>query len=227
MIGDKKKLTSKGLSVATIRRLPSYLRILRELEAEHKEYVSTTYIGNIMGQDSVVVRKDLAVTGIVGIPKRGYKVSELTSAVERFLGWHNHSDAFIAGVGHLGRALLGYKGFSDYNLRIIAGFDVNKDIIGKKIHGIQIFPLNELKGLIEKLKVKMLILAVPDAAAQEVADIAIEAGIQGIWNFTPAKLKYPEHVIVQREDMAAGLAVLSTKLEMQTLKDGLGAIPEE
>lgn len=203
---------NKILKVPTIRRLPAYLRVFREMESQKIEYVSTTTIGELLGLDAITVRKDLSITNIIGRPKIGYPVKELIIAVEEFLGWHNRSDAFIAGVGNLGQALMGYQGFEQYGLKIIAGFDNNPSLIGRKISGTTIFEISDLPYLVQRLGVEMLILCVPAAFAQEVAEAAVAAGIKGIWNFTPQKLDLPEHVIVQREDMASGLAVLSAKL---------------
>ncbi len=205
----------KILKVPTIRRLPAYLRILRDMEQEGIEFVSTTTIGEMLTLDAITVRKDLSITNVMGRPKIGYQVKELIVAIEIFLGWHNNSDAFLVGAGHLGQALMGYQGFAQYGLRIIAGFDINPKIVGSKIAGTTIFPLKELPYLIKRLRVEMLILCVPAEMAQEVADTAIEFGIKGIWNFTPQKLIVPDHIVVQREDMASGLAVLSAKLANQ------------
>lgn len=205
----------KILKVPTIRRLPAYLRILRDMEREGIEFVSTTTIGEMLTLDAITVRKDLAITNVLGRPKIGYQVKELVVAIETFLGWHNNSDAFLVGVGHLGQALMGYQGFAQYGLRIIAGFDINPAMIGKKIAGSTIFSLNELPYLIKRMRVEMIILCVPAEMAQSVAEMAVEAGIKGIWNFTPETLDLPPHIVVQREDMASGLAVLSAKLANQ------------
>lgn len=202
----------KLLKVPTIRRLPSYLRVLREMHQEGVEFVSTTAIGELLSLDAITVRKDLSITNITGRPKIGYPVKDLIHAVETFLGWHNRSDAFIAGIGNLGQALIGYQGFNHYGLEIIAGFDINPQMIGKKIGGTAIFDIADLPYMIKRLRVEMLILCVPSEFAQEVAETAVEAGIKGIWNFTPKKLDLPANIIVQKEDMAAGLAVLSAKL---------------
>ena len=121
-------MTENGVSAAplpSVRRLPTYLRLLNELQARGRDVVSCTHIADELGLVSVQVRKDLAVTGIVGKPKVGYQIPELIVAIETFLGWNNTKDAFLVGAGSLGAALLGYEGFKDFNLNVLAGFDVD------------------------------------------------------------------------------------------------------
>src|SRR5512135_127531 len=113
---------SKSMPLPSIRRLPLYLRFLKQLRSRGREVVSCTHISRELGLVSTQVRKDLAMTGIVGKPKVGYDVPALVSAIEGFLGWNNSRDAFVVGVGGLGSALMGYEGFTQYGLNIVAGF---------------------------------------------------------------------------------------------------------
>ncbi len=207
-----KKNKNKNLIIPSIRRLPSYLHLLKELKQQNVELISTTAMSEKLKLDAISIRKDLALTEIKGRPKVGYNVTELITAIENFLGWSNRSDAFVVGMGHLGQALVGYSGFENYGLRIVCGFDTDEALVGRKIKGINIFDISELPILIKRLHVEMLILTVPKDQAQEVAEIAVKAGVRGIWNFTPTKLDLPDSVIIQKEDMAAGLAVLSARL---------------
>jgi redox-sensing transcriptional repressor len=209
----------KSAPLPSVRRLPSYLRMLYGLQAQGGEQVSCTQIADALGLVSVQVRKDLALTGIVGKPKVGYQVQELIAAVEEFLGWNNTQDAFVVGAGHLGSALLGYEGFSEYNLNILAGFDVDPDKIGKSIHGKQIFPLEKLSNLVRRMHVLIGILTVPAANAQEAADIMVSAGIRAIWNYTNVKLRVPENVVVEDTKLSASLAALSSRLAESLRKE--------
>jgi len=117
--GDK----SRKAGLSCVKRLPAYLHLLRALQAEGREYVSGTVLSKVHHLEPVIVRKDLAITGIVGTPKIGFRVDELILAIERFLGWDNQTKAVLVGVGNLGSALLGYRGFAEYGLRIVASFD--------------------------------------------------------------------------------------------------------
>lgn len=197
----------------TLRRLPAYHEYLKRLQAQGKTSVSCTHIGEALRVYSTQVRKDLAVTGIVGRPKTGYDVTELMRAIESFLGWDDRRSAFLAGVGSLGSAILGYRGFQAYGLKIVAGFDSNPDLVGKEIHGKAVLPIEKLAGLARRMHVHMGIITVPAEAAQDVADRMIEGGIFAIWNFAPTSLKAPEGVVIQNENLASSLAVLSKRLE--------------
>ncbi|MDR0599337.1 MAG: redox-sensing transcriptional repressor Rex [Treponema sp.] len=203
---------AKNFSASTVRRLPSYLPVIRDLQQEGKEFVSATVIAEELQLDSIQVRKDLSMTGITGTPKKGFPIEDLTDAIERFLGWDSTSDAILVGAGNLGTALLGYGEFLLHGLNIIAAFDVNSRKIGARIHGIQILNAETMDIQIKNFAVKIALLTVPAECAQETADVLVNAGITGIWNFTGAKLKVPENVAVQQEDLSAGYAMLRVKM---------------
>lgn len=196
----------------TLRRLPTYHHYLKTLADRGRDVVSCTRIGNDLRLDPTQVRKDLAATGIKGQPKVGYQISRLIRQIEQFLGWDNITEAFLAGAGHLGQALLGYDGFKRYGLKIVAAFDTDEAKIGTKIGDHTILPAGKIAGLAQRMKIRLGIIAVPAAAAQQVAEVMVEGGISGIWNFAPAALSLPPGVIVQNENLASGLAVLSMKL---------------
>ena len=202
----------KSAPLPSVRRLPVYLRLLYELKAGGQESVSCPLIADELGLVSVQVRKDLAITGIVGKPKVGYQTSELISAIESFLGWNNTRDAFLVGVGSLGTALLGYEGFGASNLNIVAGFDNNPKKVGKIIHGKKVMPMEKFTNLVRRMHILIGILTVPAPAAQGIADVMIGAGIRAIWNYTPGSLRVPDSVIVEDVRLASSLAALSSRL---------------
>jgi redox-sensing transcriptional repressor len=197
---------------ACVRRLPAYLQLLRILQGEGHEYVSGTVLASTHNLEPVIVRKDLAVTGITGTPRRGFRVAELIAAIEAFLGWNNQTKAVLVGVGNLGTALLGYRGFENLGLRIAGAFDSDAQKVGLWVQGRQVQSMTRLPSFARRLGITLGVLTVPATVAQEVADLMVNAGIMGIWNFTPVKLKVPEGVVVQKEDLAEGLAVLSHRL---------------
>ena len=201
-----------GIPEPTLRRLPAYCQYLRRLAHEGAKTVSCTDIGRELHSDPTQVRKDLAVTGIVGRPKVGYQVDELYGTIKTFLGWNNAQDAFLVGVGSLGAALLGYTGFTDHGLQIVAGFDVDETRAGQTVHGRPIYPVDKLPGLARRMQVHLGVITVPAAAAQSVADLMVEGGIRAIWNFAPTAIKVPEGIIVQTENLFPSLGVLSSKL---------------
>ena len=118
----------------------------------------------------------------------------------------------MVGVGAMGSALLKFNGFKEYGINILAGFDISDNILGLDINGRKVFHIDSLPNLARRMKVNIGILCVPEENAQEVADMMIRGGIRAIWNFTPKKLVVPDNVVVQREVLASGLAVLSVKL---------------
>jgi redox-sensing transcriptional repressor len=174
--------------------------------------VSCSTIGRDLNLVPVQVRKDLQYTGIVGKPKTGYSVPELILAIESFLGWNNVNEAFLAGAGNLGTALLGHERFSRFGLQIVAAFDTDPRKIGQWIHGKAVLPLDKLSDLAKRMSIHLGIITAPAEEAQSVADEMVKGGILAIWNFAPVRLKLPAGTIVHNEDLYSSLASLSWKL---------------
>ena len=200
---------SNPLPLPTIRRYPIYLRCIREMIAAGELHISSAVVAEKLGLDPVLTRKDLAMAGVPGKPRRGYPATELQAAINRALGWDNTTDAVLVGVGSLGNALLGYSGFEEQNLSIAVAFDSNPGLTGLTLHGVKVRPMEDLPRLVRRMKIKLGILTVPNSAAQSCADQLVAAGIRGIWNFSPVKLEVPQGVVVQNVDLAQSLAVLS------------------
>lgn len=152
-----------------------------------------------------------------GRPKIGYLRESLIDDIEQFLGYDNTTDAVLIGAGKLGQALLGYRGFDDYGLNILAAFDA-KPSREKTEDGKPIYPMDKLEPFCRANKVLMGIITVPGEYAQQVCDKLIGCGIKAIWNFAPVHLEVPPHILVQYENMATSLAVLSMHLQAQ-IKD--------
>jgi redox-sensing transcriptional repressor len=199
----------KPIPEATLRRLPAYYHLLRELQNAGTQFVSCSLIGKQLNLDPTQVRKDLESTGMAGKPKVGYPLGDLVRWIEDFLGWNNAKDAFLVGAGSLGSALLGYGKFRQFGLNIVAAFDSDAEKVGGQIHGKQVLPLEKLPDLARRMHIHIGIVTVPAEAAQKVADLMVEGGILAIWNFAPVYLRVPEHVILQSEDLYHSLASLS------------------
>ena len=197
------------LPLPTIRRYPIFLRAIGEMMDAGEAFISSSVLAERLGLDPVLTRKDLAMAGVPGRPRRGYPAGELRAAINRALGWDSATDAVLVGAGSLGSALLGYAGFKEQNLSIVAAFDANPRLAGSTVHGVKVRPLAEMARLVRRLKVHLAILTVPTAAAQACAATLVEAGVRGILNFSSAQLSVPEGVIVQNVDLAQPLAVLS------------------
>ncbi|MDR0389243.1 MAG: redox-sensing transcriptional repressor Rex [Spirochaetaceae bacterium] len=201
----------------SVRRLPSYLHVIKQVDTEGSEYISGTVIAGELNLEPIQVRKDLAITGIIGKPKKGYPAKALITAIEHFLGWDEIQDAILVGVGNLGSALMGYPELRSHGLRMVAAFDINPEKIGNPVHGVPVYSVDGMGSTIQDLAVKLALLTVPNTEAQRSADILVGAGITAIWNFTKVKLKVPDEVIVEKEDISSGYAIL--RVMQQTKKN--------
>jgi redox-sensing transcriptional repressor len=141
----------------------------------------------------------------------------LIDDIEQFLGYDNTTDAVIIGAGKLGQALLGYSGFAAYGLNILAAFDVAPQAEQTE-DGKTIYHISQLESFCRTHKVLMGIITVPGEHAQSVCDQLIDCGIKGIWTFAPTHLEVPSNILVQHENMATSLAVLSMHLQAQMKK---------
>ncbi len=207
----------KEISKSVLKRLPGYLSYLRGIPEDASPYISATALANALGMGEVQVRKDLAAVSDGGRPKIGYLRETLIEDISQFLGYDNTTDAILVGAGRLGRALLGYSGFDAYGLNILAAFDaasVSDQSEGEK----PIYSIDQMESFCRSRKVLMGIITVPAQYAQEVCDQLIRCGIKAIWNFAPIHLDVPGNILVQNENMATSLAVLSMHLQAQ-MKD--------
>ena len=207
-------MKQKEISKSVLKRLPSYVAYLRTLSDSASPYISATALANALGMGEVQVRKDLAMVSDGGRPKIGYLRESLIEDIEQFLGYDNTTDAVLIGAGKLGQALLGYNGFDAYGLNILAAFDA-KPTADATEDGKPIYPMDQLESFCRANKVLMGIITVPTAYAQEVCDQLIACGIKAVWNFAPTHLEVPPHILVQNENMATSLAVLSMHLQAQ------------
>ncbi len=205
-------MPSRCVSKQTLQRLPVYLNFLKHCGADGPKNISATGISQALGLNQVVVRKDLASISTSGRPKVGYVRLDLIRELEEFLGYDNADDAVLVGAGKLGRALLSYDGFLQYGLNILAAFDLEPGP-AEEVSGIPVLPMDKLEGLCERVKVHIGIITVPGDHAQAVCNLLIKSGILAIWNFANVHLDVPEGILVQNENMAVSLAVLSNHLK--------------
>ena len=203
---------SAAVSIPTLKRLSVYLHYLRSYQQNGNENISAPTIAKALSLNEVQVRKDLAAISRCGRPKTGYTVAFVIDDIEVFLGYKNVTDALLVGAGHLGQALLSYKGFEKYGLNIVMAFDQDEALAGREINGKPIFHTDRLFDLPARMQLKVGIITVPASEAQKVCDQLVRAGIRAIWNFAPAHLMVPPHTLVQNENMAASLAILSQHL---------------
>lgn len=201
---------SQQVSVNTLQRLPTYLNYLKSLDDDGN--ISSTEIARALGLNDVQVRKDLSSVSSGGRPKVGYNIRGLILDLKEFLGYNAVNDAVMVGCGNLGRALMSYRGFREYGLRIVAGFDVSDDIVGEEVSGKPVLPLSGLPQYCRENGIRIGVITTPAQAAQKACDLLMDGGIKAVWNFAPAHITVGEGVLVQNENMACSLALLSKHL---------------
>ena len=186
-------MENKKVSKSVLKRLPGYLAYLKNMPENSPPNISATALANALGMGEVQVRKDLAMVSDGGRPKIGYLREALIDDIEQFLGYDNTTDAILIGAGKLGQALMGYSGFDEYGLNILAAFDA-KPKMTRTEEGKPVYPIEKLPQFCKSHKVLMGIITVPAEGAQSVADQLIAVGVKAIWNFAPLNLEVPEGI---------------------------------
>jgi redox-sensing transcriptional repressor len=204
----------QAVTTQALHRMPYYIQQLRVLQEQKTETVSAPKIAELLNLNEVQVRKDFAaVYSTKGKPKMGFIVTELLASMEELLGYNNANEAVIVGAGSLAQAIMAHEGFQDYGLKIVAAFDVNMERIGSDINGVKVLPADKISNLCRRMKIHIGIITVPAVQAQVVCDQLVAGGILAVWNFAPVHLSVPDHILVQNENLAASLAVLSNHLK--------------
>ena len=192
----------------TARRLPAYYRALGALEWSRRGSggrVSSETLAELTGFGAAQVRRDLAHFGSFGTRGAGYDVVDLRRGLKAILGLDRAWNLALVGVGNLGAALLGHRGFAARGFRIVAAFDRDPARHGERVGGLSVRPMDELARVASREGVAIGVLAVPERGAQEAADAVVRAGIPGILNFSPAKLALPPNVHVVDADVTVQL----------------------
>ena len=208
-----------SISKATVDRLPRYYRCLRQMTDEGVEIASSEELGRRLAINPEQIRKDLAFFGQFGKKGVGYYVAELKESIGTILGLDHHWNVAIIGMGHLGAALANYQGIARLGFRLAAIFDANPIVIGTRVGERRVEDIAYLAEIIAERDIRIGVIAVPAAAAQEVADKLVAAGIRGIWNFAPVNIQVPPTIPFVSEDLSVGLSSLSYYLSH--------AVPEE
>lgn len=198
------------ITIQALHRLPYYLQYLKTAKKSGVKYISAAVMASDLNLNEVQVRKDIsAVCTTKGKPKIGFIVDELIDNIEDYLGYNNSMEAVIVGAGNRGRFLLADNKFEKYGLNIIAAFDTDESIVGSTICQKQVFHLEKLKNLCERMHIHIGIIAVPEEAAQSVCNLLVSCGVTSIWNFALIKLTVPDNVFVQNENLSASLSAFS------------------
>jgi redox-sensing transcriptional repressor len=205
-----KLMRNRPIPEATVARLPMYLRSLLDLaESRGALTVSSEELARLAGVNAAKVRKDLSYLGSYGTRGVGYDIEYLLYQISRELGLTQDWPTALIGIGNLGRALASYKGFAERGFAITALFDVSDDIVGSEVGGMIVRHLDELKEAVVQEGLCIGVVTTPPAAAQEVAEHLVDAGIKSILNFAPTHVNVPPDVNVRKVDLSVELQILS------------------
>jgi redox-sensing transcriptional repressor len=194
-----------AVPAAVVNRLSLYLRELQHLVDEGTQTTSSSQLGERLGFSDAQVRKDLAHFGNFGHPGIGYRCDELIGEIRRILGTDRRWSVALVGVGNLGRALLGYRGFESQGFSLAAAFDSDPAKVGTQVEGIEILSIDQLPLVVADRRIELGLVAVPGPFAQAAADLLVAAGVGGIVNFAPVTLALPEGVSQVGVDLAREL----------------------
>lgn len=201
-----------GVPLPTLRRLPTYLRILKEREAQGDLWLSSDAMAKRLGLGAIQVRKDLAAIGAIGKAKYGFPVAETSRLVTRFLGAEAYAEVFVIGAGELGAAVLADGNVGLHGFRIVAVFESDKTLVGTTVGGHKVLSLSKLGEATRRMGVKIAILAIKEAGVQAAADAIAQSGLAGIFDVTGLAVPLSDRLVVVREDFGSPLATLAGEL---------------
>ncbi len=204
---------AEGIPDIVIGRLPIYLRALTYMSSEDKVTTSSHELGQRLGISSAQIRKDLSHFGEFGKQGTGYNIKYLIEQLRQILHLDHEWPVVLVGAGFLGHALAHYQGFKHRGFQISWIFDNDPEIVGREMRGLVVQDISELAGLVAREGVRVAIIAVPAAAAQEICDLLVAAGIQSILSYAPINLVAPEGVQVRYSDPVVQLQRMTFYLE--------------
>jgi len=190
-----------------ILRLLTYKGILLRFKTMGFIRVFSDNIAEALDISSSLVRKDFGIFGISGNQKGGYHIDNILGKINGILGTNEMQKVILVGAGRIGQALLHYKGFENDGINIVAGFDTNPLIINERTE-VPVYPIDKLREFVKKQKIKIAVIAVPELMALPTFEILKEAGIKGILNFTPTKIKNSSGIIINHMNIEHELANL-------------------
>ncbi len=196
-----------------VERLMRYYRLLSDSNTKLQgPTVTSAEVASALDIDPTQVRKDLGSIGIVGMGRVGFETCEVCRAIRSALGFDREVDAILVGAGRLGSALMTYQGFTRYGLEIVAAFDNDKKLQGRKVSGIAVKPMRALRPFVENHGIQLAIITTPAGVSQHIADRLVDLGIKAIWNFSPTRLIVPPGVLVRDEHISLGFAEIAHHL---------------
>jgi redox-sensing transcriptional repressor len=194
------------LSLGVAARLSRYLQVLTQAKKMGRETISSQELADYTHVNSTQIRRDLSGFGKFGKRGVGYNVDSLVSQIRKILRTTGKHNIALFGAGNLGQAIAGSDIFADHGFRVVALFDKDPAKVGQSVSdSLTVRPYDELEKVIREEDVVVGVLAVPTAAAQEVADDLVEAGVKIIFNYSEALLQVPPEVTVHTSSPAVDL----------------------
>jgi redox-sensing transcriptional repressor len=209
----------EGIPDIVIGRLPVYLRTLKQLLGQGRDVTSSQELGELLGISSAQIRKDLSHFGEFGKQGTGYNAAYLCHQLEEILKVDCIWPVALVGAGYLGHALAHYNGFEDRGFRIVAVFDSDASKVGYKLGQLAVQPISAIRDVIQAKQCQIAIIAVPASAAQAVADVLIESGIQSILCYAPMTLNVPKNIRVEYIDPVIHFQHMTFYLEKKCLDE--------
>ena len=208
-------MEQRKISRAVISRLPRYYRYLGDLLEAGVERISSSDLSKKMHVTASQIRQDLNNFGGFGQQGYGYNVKYLYTEIGKILGLDRSHNFIIIGAGNLGQALANYASFERSGFILKSLFDVNPRLEGVTIRGIPVRMVDELEDFLKNNNIEIAALTLPKSKAIEVADILVDNGVKGIWNFAHTDLSLPKDVVVENVHLSDTLMKLSYNLCQQ------------
>ena len=204
-----------------IKRFPLYLNYLHSLKDEGLFYISSIQAAIYLKINNEVVKKDFySLLSEKGKPNTGRDIDQLIERIDEALGHHHEMKAVIVGVGSLGKALINFTAFNRNGFEIMMAFDVNRMLYEIDVNGVLVKPLEELEEYVKNNDIEVGIITTPASQAQHVADIMIRAGIKGIWNFAPIRIKNETNIPIECTNISVDFSSLAQRIKKGEKENG-------
>lgn len=208
MNGNEKKVPA-----VVVKRLPRYYRYLGELLKQDIKRISSNALSQKMNVTASQIRQDFNYFGGFGQQGYGYNVEHLYNEIGDILGLHDGDTTVIIGAGNLGRAIANHNTFEKRGFKLVGIFDVDKNVIGKVINGVEVMDMSCLEKFMENNRVDIGILTLPKKAVNEAAERLVKSGVRGLLNFSYTELSFDKNVAVENVHLSDPLMTLSYKMK--------------
>ncbi len=194
-VAEKEKIPQ-----GVIERLSVYLNCLMQLKSQGADTVSSETLGAYAQVNPAEIRRDFTYFGTFGKKGVGYQIDELITRIQKILHSDEPHRIALAGAGHLGSAVASYAGLPKHGFHVAAIFDSDSKKVGKHVGPLEVFDVKNMPEILKNAQINIGIIAVPPAAAQQVANLMAQGGVKVILNYTPVMINVPEGVRLHNTD---------------------------